>query len=57
MLQEPKPEADADADAADAADAADVDGEAESHGDEPVFADGTQALDTLSFDHGWFEEN
>lgn len=57
VLQEPKPEADADADAADAADAADVDGEAESHGDEPVFADGTQALDTLSFDHGWFEEN
>jgi len=28
------------------------------HADEvPMFADGTHALDTLSFDHGWFEEN
>ena len=55
VLQEPKPE-DPEADDAADADAADADGE-ESHGDEPVFADGTHALDTLSFDHGWFEDN
>ena len=50
VLQEPQPaEADADPEA---------EGEAvDSQSDEPVFADGTHALDTLSFDHGWFEEN
>lgn len=34
------------------------DSQEDGHGDEvPMFADGTHALDTLSFDHGWFEEN
>lgn len=53
VLQEPQPEPGA---------SEDPEAAEESRGDEreqmePVFADGTQALDTLSFDHGWFEEN
>ena len=39
-----------------AADGAD-DGATDGSDAEPVFADGTRALETLSFDHSWFEEN